>query len=46
MRIPITIQMYTGENGIAIISSMLGAYGKYVPLEISNNSKENISYIK
>ena len=33
MRIPITIQMYTGENGIAIISSMLGAYGKYVPLE-------------
>ncbi len=33
MRIPITIQMYTGENGIAIISSMLGAYGKYVPIE-------------
>ncbi len=32
MRIPITIQMYSGENGIAIISSMLGAYGKHVPL--------------
>ena len=32
MRIPITVQMQPGENGIAVISSMLGAYGKYVKL--------------
>ncbi len=32
VRIPITIQMHSGENGIAVISSMLGAYGKNVPL--------------
>ncbi len=39
MRIPITIQMHTGENGIAVISSMLKAYGKYVPL---NKLRENM----
>ena len=26
--------MHAGENGIAIISSMLGAYGKFVPLSL------------
>ncbi len=34
MRIPITIQMFSGENSIAVISSMLGAYGKNVPLSV------------
>ena len=34
MKIPITIQMHPGENGIAAISSMLGVYGKYVPLSM------------
>ena len=34
MRIPITIQMHPGENGMAAISSMLGAYGKFVPLSL------------
>ncbi len=34
MHIPITIQMHTGENGVAILSSMLGAYRKFVPLKV------------
>lgn len=33
MRIPIVIQMRSGENGAAALGMMLGYYGKFVPLE-------------
>ncbi|ETP72527.1 ABC-type bacteriocin/antibiotic exporter [Lachnospiraceae bacterium JC7] len=33
VNIPITIQMHSAENGIAVIASMLGAYGRFEPLE-------------
>ena len=33
MKIPITIQMQTGENGAAALCMMLGYYKKYVSLQ-------------
>ena len=33
MKVPVVIQMRSGENGAAALSMMLGYYGKYVPME-------------
>ncbi|MCR4655967.1 MAG: ATP-binding cassette domain-containing protein [Lachnospiraceae bacterium] len=33
MRIPIVVQMRSGENGAAALGMMLGYYGKFVPME-------------
>lgn len=33
MKIPVIMQMHSGENGIAMVAAMLACYKKYVPFE-------------